>query len=325
MSAPSPQSRPAVTTLPHGELDLPEGAREILEAGRPAVGYLNDRALVAVTPLADDRRIAVEIAPRAGDLPAAPDAGGSYERWQWETLPAELAEHGPPHFEHALLREFHEELAEFLAAWRDIAPVTDDLGERLKEEATAAARVGEEMKALEVSGPERTLLLAPLRSWVTMHDIVDEHVAELSELLAALRRAGSRAGFHVALAQLHARAADAEPSPQLLAALRLDVDDLAAGALERDRLAARVGAKVRSLTSLMGVPGEVITGWLEDTDFASFPPEAHRLVEEVRSASENMTASMSELEALARRVAGEVGPSPEGLRARVEAVAAHLG
>lgn len=325
MSAPSPQSRPAVVSLPQGEPDLPEVAREILEAGRPAVGYLNDRALVAVTPLTDDGRLAVEIPPRADAVGDAPDTRNSYERWQWEALPAEVATHGPPHLEDELLREFHEELEKFMAAWRDTAPATEDPGERLAEEAAATARVGAEMAALEVSGPERTLLLAPLQSWVTMHGIVDEHVAELSELVDSLRRAGSRAGFHVALARLHALAADVEPSPQLIAALRVDADDLAARAVERERLAARVGAKVRSLISLMGVPGDVIAGWLEDTDFDSFPPGVHRLVEEVRSASENTAASISELDALAERVAGEPGPNPKGVRDRVEAVAAHLG
>jgi hypothetical protein len=324
VSAPSPQSRPAVS-LPQREPHLPEAAREILEAGRPAVGYTRDRALAAVTPLAGSGRLAVEITPRTVAADEAPETGDSYERWQWEILPAEVDAHGPPHFEDDLLRELHDELDEFMTAWREAAPATEGTGERLTEEAAVAARVGAEMEALEVSGPERTLLLAPLQSWVTMHDIVDEHVAELSELVDALHRTGSRAGFHVALARLHAIAADTEPNARLIDALRVDADDLAARAAERERLAARVGAKVRSLISLMGVPSDVITGWLEDTDFASFPPGAHRLVEEVRSASANTAASISELEALAERVAGEPGPRPEGLRTRVEAVAARLG
>lgn len=311
-------------TLPQRDPDLPGAAQEILKAGRPAVGYTREGTLAVVTPLTGGDRLTVEIAPRAVAVDHAPDVSASYERWQWETLPAEVDAHGPPNIEDAPLRQLHEELVEFMAAWRETVPAAAGPGKRIAEEAAVAARVNAEMEALEVSGPERTLLLAPLQSWMTMHDIVDEHVAELSELVDALRRTGSRAGFHVALARLHVLAADAEPDPRLIDALRVDADELAALTVERERLAARVGAKVRSLMSLMGVPGDVIAGWLEDTDFDSFPPGIHRLVEHVRSASENTAASIRELEELAERVAGEPGPRPEGLRARAEAAAAHL-
>lgn len=286
----------------------------------------------------------------------------SYEQLQWEILPAEVEElerhrAGQPgagsasgaHAELlATVHDLHEALDGFVAARRRTVETTSALasaGRRLDEETTATVRVGTEMDRLDITGPERTLLLAPLQVWTTMHGIVTDHIGELTDLLTELRRVGARTRFHIALARLHTTmtagfAGDlpeevpaGDPAtaaiPPLVDALRTGVAEMADRVAEHERLSNRVNLKVRSVISIMGIPQDVIAGWLADTSFEQFPQDVRQLVDEVRSAAAGTAGSIRELETLTARLTGEAGLAPERLRTHVERVSraatAYLG
>ena len=324
----------------HAMNDLEQGAREegVDRRGRAEQGA---------------GRLVAELAARGFD---------SYEQLQWEILPAEVEELERRREERsddveatgahagllATVHDLHETLDGFVAAQQRIAATTSALasaGRRLDEETTATVRVSTEMDRLDISGPERTLLLAPLQVWATMHGIVTDHIRDLTDLLTELRRVGARTRFHIALARLHTTmtasfASDlpeevsaGDPAtaaiPPLVDALRAGVTGMADRVAEHERLSNRVNLKVRSVISIMGIPQDVISSWLDDTSFDQFPHDVRQLVDEVRSAADGTAESISELETLTVRLTGEAGLEPEHLRTHVEQVSraatAYLG
>ena len=141
--------------------------------------------------------------------------------------------------------------------------------EQLDHEASVATEVDAEMKALDLEGPARTLLLAPLQAWVSMHGIVEEHIDQLEALLGELDDATVQV---------------AQAAPE-----------------ERDRrvdkqqsLSRRVRQKVASVSSIMEVPRQLIDDWLTDTSTGQIGP----LVDRVRDAHASATRALAELSSL---------------------------
>lgn len=306
---------------------------------------LNEGASRPESAEAGAQRLAEELAARGFS---------SYEQMQWEILPAELEERerrsaGLPAIDgssgaHAeLLEELHgvyRELDDFMAALQEIVELTaalEQAGRKLEEETTAVTRVSGEMDRMEISGPERTLLLAPLQAWLTMQSITTEYITELLGLLEELRQVGARTRFHIALARLHTTMAatftaglpgepDAEEPavaaiPPLIEALRVEVNDTAEQVRQQQRLSRHVKFKVRSVMSIMSVPRDVLASWLRDTDFECFSEDSRQLVEETHSTARGASAAIGELETLSARLAGECELNAAGLRSRVDRVA----
>ncbi len=141
--------------------------------------------------------------------------------------------------------------------------------EQLDREASAAVDVHAEMSALPVDGPARTLLLAPLQAWVSMHGIVEEHIHQLESLLTELDDATAQV--------------------------------VEAGPEDRDRcvdkqqsVSRRVVQKVSSVSSIMEVPRQLIDDWLTDTSTEQVGP----LVDKVREAHTSATKALGELSSL---------------------------
>lgn len=141
--------------------------------------------------------------------------------------------------------------------------------EQLDHESSVAADVDTEMNALPVEGPARTLLLAPLQAWVSMHGIVEDHIDQLESLLAELDDATSRVA-----------AATPEDRDR-----RID---------KQRSLARRVVQKVASVSSIMEVPRQLIDDWLTDTSTGQVGP----LVDKVRQAHTSATKALGELSSL---------------------------
>ncbi|WP_051625666.1 PAS domain-containing protein [Corynebacterium halotolerans] len=335
----------AVSTRPvTGHLDT---VRDIYYA----VNDLEHRVLSEGT----DRRDAAEQGAARLREELAGRGFGTYRQLQWEILPDEVAERerrsgGLPGREGATgplaellsaVRDLFAALDSFMDAQRDIAGTTASLaraGERLDEETAAAVRVSGEMGRLDIAGPERTLLLAPLQVWNTMHGAVGEHTADLAEMLRELEANGARTRFHIALARLHttmtadfAAGLDNHPSgddssaaaiPSLTDALRAGVAEMNDRVAEHQRLSRRVSSKVRSVVSLMEVPRTMIADWLVDSDVEQLADNAQQLVAEVNRAVEGASASIIELERLGERLVSETTPQLEALRADVDRISA---
>ena len=140
---------------------------------------------------------------------------------------------------------------------------------QLDHEASVAADVDAEMSALDVEGPARTLLLAPLQAWVSMHGIVEEHIDQLADLLAELDDA----------TQQVAAAAPEEKDR------RVD---------KQQSLSRRVAQKVTSVSAIMEVPRQLIDDWLTETSTGQIGP----LVDRVREAHVSATRALAELSSL---------------------------
>ena len=84
-------------------------------------------------------------------------------------------------------------------------------GEQLRQEIQATVGVATKMDELDVSGPEREVLLIPLKIWMNMHSLASQYLEELVDLLPQLSDAGAKTRFHIALARLHTTMW--EPSP----------------------------------------------------------------------------------------------------------------
>lgn len=280
---------------------------------------------------------------------------GAYEQLQWRILPDEVAERerrsaglpgrgdatGPLAELLAAVHHLFSTLDAFMDSQRDIAETAEALaraGTRLGEDTTAAVRVTGQMDRLDLSGPERTLLLAPLEVWTTMHGIVGDYVAELSGMLDELGEIADRTRFHIALARLHATVtasfatglenipAPGDPALEVISsltdALRDGVSTMHDQVVGHRRLSGRVAAKVRSVVSLMEIPHSMVADWLVDSDVEVLAGDAGELVAEVRRAVEGTAASISELQTLGGRLAAETTPQLETLNTDVDRISA---
>ena len=130
----------------------------------------------------------------------------SYERFQWGLLPAELAAReaagatlpDAPVVDAAdaadgtaataeaavaemitALRRAHDLLGDWTHGQEETGALAEDLGgltARVSEAAGAGERVRAAAEELDLTGPQRTLLLAPLQIWANMHGIVSGYL-----------------------------------------------------------------------------------------------------------------------------------------------------
>ncbi|CAM3880174.1 PAS domain-containing protein [Corynebacterium frankenforstense] len=293
----------------------------------------------------------------AAALPEALGAE-SYERFQWGLLPAELAAReaagaalpdapaesgaangaadggtgtGSPDAAVtakaaaaemiAALHRAHDLLGDWTRGQEETGALTEELSgltARVSEAAGAGERVRAAADELDLTGPQRTLLLAPLQIWANMHGIVGGYLEELSGLIERVDRASREALFSLALVRLQTAAAGtfavepgAADSPEsltaLCTALKAGIDSLDEQVTREERLVTRLNSKAGSVARIMEPVQGMIAGWLDDTDVEHLTGGARELVEtvsaaaeETRAAAAQLTAASGSLSALAR-------------------------
>ena len=132
-----------------------------------------------------------------------------YEHLQWMQLPDEISAReaysvGIPERPYAfghlnelltVTRETFNELDSWMREQEDILQLARSLtttGEQLRQEIQATVGVATKMDELDVSGPEREVLLIPLKIWMNMHSLASQYLEELVDLLPQLSDAGAK-------------------------------------------------------------------------------------------------------------------------------------
>ena len=257
-----------------------------------------------------------------------------YEHLQWSQLPDEVAARearssGLPQRPNAtgllddILRATHATYNELNAWMREQDTIVDLISslamtdQRLHEEIQAAVSVSGRMNTLDVTGPEREVLLIPLRVWMNMHSLANDYLEELRELLPKLANAGSKTRFHVALARLHTTmvamfAAELIDTPtsthsapairDLCSALRQTLRELDDQAFEYNRVKNRVSNRIRSVKSIMEVPYSLIVDWARETRSRAFTSATEELVHTVSNSADGAATAISELASLVQRL-----------------------
>jgi hypothetical protein len=264
----------------------------------------------------------------------------SYEQLQWAQLPEEVRTRealagGLPQRPHAfgnlknlltLTSATYEELDKWMAEQDEILDLARSLeaaDERLNQEIQAAVEVSDKMDALDITGPERDVLLIPLRIWMNMHGLANSYLEELKEILPKLADAGAKARFQIALSRLHttmvgvftAELIDGKPNSaksapaihMLCSALRQTLHDMDNQDYEYRRLKTRVSGRIRSVKSIMEVPRALIADWTLEAKKRNFTPAVAELVATVSASVDGASTSIAELQSLiARLESGEV-------------------
>ena len=257
-----------------------------------------------------------------------------YEHLQWSQLPDEVAARearssGLPQRPNAtgllddILRATHATYNELNAWMREQDTIVDLISslamtdQRLHEEIQAAVSVSGRMNTLDVTGPEREVLLIPLRVWMNMHSLANDYLEELRELLPKLANAGSKTRFYVALARLHTTmvamfAAELIDTPMsthsapairdLCSALRQTLRELDDQAFEYNRVKNRVSNRIRSVKSIMEVPYSLIVDWARETRSRAFTSATEELVHTVSNSADGAATAISELASLVQRL-----------------------
>lgn len=279
----------------------------------------------------------------------------SYERFQWGLLPAELAAReaagatlpDAPVVDAAdaadgtaataeaavaemitALRRAHDLLGDWTHGQEETGALAEDLGgltARVSEAAGAGERVRAAAEELDLTGPQRTLLLAPLQIWANMHGIVSGYLGELSGLIDRVDRSSREALFSLALVRLQTAAADtfavepgAADSPEsltaLCTALKAGIDSLDEQVTREERLVTRLNSKAGSVARIMEPVQGVIAGWLDDTDVEHLTGGARELVETVTAAAEETRAAAAQLTAASGSLSALARPDVTGLR-----------
>ena len=264
----------------------------------------------------------------------------SYEQLQWAQLPEEVRARealagGLPQRPQAfgalknlltLTAATYEELDKWMGEQDEIVALAHSLeaaDERLNHEIQAAVEVSDKMDALDITGPERDVLLIPLRIWMNMHGLANSYLEELKEILPKLADAGAKARFQIALSRLHttmvgvfaAELIDGKPNSaksapaihMLCSALRQTLQDMDNQDYEYRRLKTRVSGRIRSVKSIMEVPRALIADWTLEAKKRNFTPAVAELVATVSASVDGASVSIAELQSLiARLESGEV-------------------
>jgi len=316
---------------------------EIFSTAAEIYVQMNDLEHWVVNTEGKNRRQAAEVgAQRLGE---ELDARGisDYGELMRVILPAEVAERekqsridvaalaaaGPTS---AAAVDVHRALDQFMASQESISRAIAALQKasgQLAEETATTARVAEEMDALDITGPEATLLLAPLQVWARMHGIVTEHIAELEELLATLQPVSEQSRFYIALARLHSLmtslfAADeadrSESIRMLVQALEAGLTRMSDLVAQHQRVSRRVAVKSSSVVNLLEVPREMIDSWLTDTQASELAAGTEGLVEQARAAIEKADESMRQLRDLGQALGDQTTLEFDQLRDAVFAL-----
>lgn len=265
----------------------------------------------------------------------------SYEQFQHRILPAEVIER-----EHqsagikpgsgqvaTAVAAIHEKLGVWMNKQESLISAAESLAgtsEQLAEEAGTGAEISAQMQQLDLAGPQRTLLLAPLQAWASMHGIVDSYLSELQELAGQLVDVAHETRFSIAVARLHATvatayAAEVEASGADDAAARAALRALSM-ALEdgiqtmRDQLrtyelvASRLSKRLASVTRIMEPPREMITSWLQVTDFSEFSGPSRELVDSVAAAVAGSDKATQSMQSAMTALEGSVEDDSEAAR-----------
>lgn len=274
-----------------------------------------------------------------------------YEHLQWMQLPDEISAReaysvGIPERPYAfghlnelltVTRETFNELDSWMREQEDILQLARSLtttGEQLRQEIQATVGVATKMDELDVSGPEREVLLIPLKIWMNMHSLASQYLEELVDLLPQLSDAGAKTRFHIALARLHTTMVgtfatelidgkpDAEKSAPaihlLCSALRQTLHEMDDQALTYQRVKSRVSARIRSVKSIMEIPRTLIVDWTEDVRYRSFTPATSALVDTVSSSISGASTAIAELDSLVARLESGSVHDTSTLRSLVE-------
>ncbi|AKK10447.1 PAS domain-containing protein [Corynebacterium uterequi] len=220
------------------------------------------------------------------------DSGFSnYEQLQWLILPAEVAareERGTIPDSPVL-----DALGEFMDFQQEIAATVGTLKATAAELGrTATQDVQHHVDSLDLPEAELQLRTIPLRMWINLQGIIDEHVADLHDLLDALDTSSARTRFDIALARLHATVSAENPS--LHTVMRAGVDRMIETHHQYQSLTRRVTQKARSVASLIAIPRELIVEWLQTYDAA----EVRDAVEAANRRVETLTSLAESLEAM---------------------------
>ncbi|WP_051866720.1 PAS domain-containing protein [Corynebacterium atypicum] len=271
-----------------------------------------------------------------------------YQHFQWDLLPAELAAHeadgarlpdapdvtGPAREMIDSLRQAHQMLSGWSADQEKVAQMIETL-KRTSAELTNAAHAGVKVKdalsRVEVSGPHRTLLLAPLEIWSNMHGIVSHYLEELAKLNRELELVSREALFMLALVRLQASAAcmfavelghkESQKSLTILcSALEAGIDQLNEQVSSQQRLSKRVSQRIGSVTRIMAPVQEMIAGWLHDSDMRWLSGNARELVSSATNASQQMSAASARLEETTGKIVDVAKPDTALLMRLVDKV-----
>lgn len=300
---------------------------------------MNEAEAAAREAGANRRDAAVAGAARLGELLDGMGLSG-YPELMWSLLPAEVAawEAGSgldvaglaaANPTAAAAVRVYRALDGFMAAQEHLAAQLDRLKEasaQLERQNGAIMAVSARMDALDLDGPARTLLLAPLQVWTHIHDVVGDRVADLDARLGELDELTRRVRFRIALGRLHAlmvarfAAAEedrAESTRMLLQALDDGLSEMRRSVSRRRRLAARVADRSASLAHLLEVPRELVGSWLADTRPEALAEGAADLVADVREAVTRSDEAIGRLVALSADLGGDAGIGFEELTAAV--------
>lgn len=254
-----------------------------------------------------------------------------YEHLQWSQLPAEVSAReqlgvGIPTRPHSfgalknmltLTAATFEELNVWMEEQEEILKLAEALeaaDDRLNQEIQAAVEVSNKMDSLDITGPERDVLLIPLRIWMNMHGLANSYLEELKEALPKLADAGAKARFQIALSRLHttmvgvfaAELIDGKPNSEksapaihlLCSALRQTMRDMDNQDYEYRRLKTRVSGRIRSVKSIMEVPRALIADWTLEAKKRQFTPAVAELVATVAASVDGASTSIKELQSL---------------------------
>ncbi|WP_052843988.1 PAS domain-containing protein [Corynebacterium uterequi] len=215
----------------------------------------------------------------------------SYEQLQQLILPAEVAareERGTIPDSPVL-----DALGEFMHFQDEIAATVETLKSTAAELGrTATEGVRRYVDNLDVPEVEQQLRGIPLMMWINLQGILDDHVADLQQLLDQLAEASSRTRFDIALARLHATVS--VENPGLHEVMRAGVDRMLQTHHQYQSLTRRVTRRARAMASLIAIPREIIVEWLTIYDAA----EVRDAVEAVNRRIETLTRLAEALEAM---------------------------
>lgn len=270
---------------------VPEELQDKYTPGEPFAGLVGVDRYVTLTELPAGGYLTVSSAPLTEDGTLVEEVSARAERVDQDNSPVFSA------------------LDELAITQREIAATIDRMEAataQLEQESTVAVDVEAEMGALDLEEPARTLLLAPLKAWTTMHGIVEDHINQLEELLGELDQTAGRTRLRIALTRRHAEAQVVGETD--------DLDELERLVGKHQYISRRVEQKIASVSSIMEVPLQLIDGWLTDTSTEQVGP----LVDKVRDAHASATKALAQLASLARALQEESAPALGQLRDAVD-------